>query len=50
MPKEKYIDIDQNSENTIYQYTKRTIRTIQKLSIDQIRLLINVDVNYVIPI
>ena len=47
--KGKVYRYDQNSENTIYQYTKRTIRTIQKLSIDQIRLLINVDVNYVIP-
>lgn len=47
--KGKVYRYDKNSENTIYQYTKRTIRTIQKLSIDQIRLLINIDVNYVIP-
>lgn len=39
---------DKDSENTIFQYTKKTIRTIQKLNIDQIKILINIDVNYAI--
>ena len=40
---------DKNSNNVSYQYTKRIIKIIQSLSIDQIISLINIDVNYVLP-
>ena len=47
--KGKLFRFDPNSNNMTYQYTKRLIKIIQGLSIEQIMLLINIDVNYVLP-
>lgn len=45
----KLYRFDSKSNNMSYQYTKRLIKTIQGLSIEQMILLINIDVNYVLP-
>lgn len=47
--KGKLYRFDKNSNNISYQYTKRLINIIQNLSIEQMMLLINIDVNYVLP-
>lgn len=47
--KGKLFRFDAKSNNMSYQYTKRLIKMIQGLSIEQIMLLINIDVNYVLP-
>lgn len=45
----KLYRFDPKSNNMSYQYTKRLIKMIQGLSIEQMILLINIDVNYVLP-
>lgn len=40
---------DNKSNDVTYQYTKRLIKIIQNLSIEQIIPLINIDINYVLP-
>ena len=47
--KGKLYRFDSKSNNISYQYTKRLIKIIQGLSIEQMMLLINIDVNYVLP-
>lgn len=47
--KGKLYRFDPKSNNISYQYTKRLIKIIQNLSIEQMMLLINIDVNYVLP-
>ena len=47
--KGKLYRFDVNSNNIGYQYTRRIIKVIQKLSISQIISLIKIDVNYVLP-
>ena len=47
--KGKLYRFDINSNNIGYQYTRRIIKVIQKLSIQQIISLIKIDVNYVLP-
>ena len=47
--KGKLFRFDSKSNNISYQYTKRLIKIIQSLSIEQMMLLINIDVNYVLP-
>ena len=47
--KGKLYRYDKASNNISYQYTKRIIKIIKSLSIDQIISLINIDVNYVLP-
>ena len=44
--KGKLYRFDINSGNVYYQYTKRLIKIIQSLSINQIIALINIDINY----
>lgn len=47
--KGKLFRFDHKSNDITYQYTKRLIKSIQGLSIDQMIPLINIDVNYVLP-
>ena len=47
--KGKLYRFDVKSNDISYQYTKRIIKLIQELTIDQITALINVDVNYILP-
>ena len=47
--KGKLYRFDSKSNNVSYQYTKRVIRLLQKLSVDQISTLILVDSNYILP-
>ena len=47
--KGKVYRFDPASNDISYQYTKRIVRLFQKLSVNQIKTLINVDVNYILP-
>lgn len=47
--KGKLYRYDNSSNNMSYQYTKRTLTVIQKMNINQMCSLINVDVNYCLP-
>jgi len=47
--KGKLYRYDNSSNNMSYQYTKRAIRLIQSLSLNQMSALINIDVNYCLP-
>lgn len=47
--KGKLYRYDNSSNNMSYQYTKRAIKLIQSLSLNQISALINIDVNYCLP-
>ncbi len=47
--KGKLFRFDTSSNNMSYQYTKRAIKMIQSLSLNQISALINIDVNYCLP-
>ncbi len=47
--KGKLYRYDTSSNNMSYQYTKRTIKLIQSLSLNQITALINIDTNYCLP-
>ena len=47
--KGKLYRFDTKSNDISYQYTKRIIKLLQELTIDQITSLINVDVNYILP-
>lgn len=47
--KGKVYRFDKKSNNLSYQYTKRMIKIIQSLSVEQMVTLINIDVNYVLP-
>ena len=47
--KGKLFRYDTSSNNMSYQYTKRAIKMIQSLSLNQISALINIDANYSLP-
>ena len=47
--KGKLYRFDPNSNEISYQYTKRIIKTLQKLTISQIVTLVMIDVNYILP-
>ena len=47
--KGKLYRFDPNSNDISYQYTKRIIKLIQKLTINQIITLVMIDVNYILP-
>ncbi len=47
--KGKLYRFDSKSNDISYQYTKRIIKILQELNLDQIKSLINIDVNYVLP-
>ncbi len=47
--KGKLYRYDTTSNNMSYQYTKRALKLIQSLSLNQMSALINIDVNYCLP-
>ena len=47
--KGKVYRFDSKSNDISYQYTKRVIKLLQNLTIDQMLILIAVDVNYILP-
>ena len=47
--KGKLYRFDPNSNDISYQYTRRIIRTLQNLTINQIVTLVMIDVNYILP-
>ncbi len=47
--KGKLFRYDTSSNNMSYQYTKRAMKMIQSLSLNQISALINIDTNYCLP-
>ncbi|MBR2139093.1 MAG: hypothetical protein IJ966_07375 [Bacilli bacterium] len=47
--KGKLYRFDNKSNNISYQYTKRLMKIIQTLNLEQIKMLLAIDVNYVLP-